>query len=314
MALNALFWSEIQSAFIFLDTISLWDASSTLNGIEYVDPITLKSCLLALIIFVLTLVLIRNLSGALELLILQHLDLSPGTGFAITTLAKYMTISIGFVVGFNFLGVDWAKTQWLVAALTVGLGFGLQEIFANFVSGLIILFEKPIRIGDTVTIRDLTGSISKIQTRATTIVDWDRKEIIVPNKAFITEQFINWSLSDSITRVIINIGVEFNSDIELVTKLLLESAEENSLSLDNPGPEVFFIEFAQHALRFEVRCYVSEMGHRLTMTHELNTRITHVFKEHNIRIALPQLDLRVKDGFKVSDSSHIMSMKKGSLR
>lgn len=314
MALNALFWSEIQSAFIFLDTITLWDASSTLNGIEYVDPITLKSCLLALIIFVLTLVLIRNLSGALELLILQHLDLSPGTGFAITTLAKYMTISIGFVVGFNFLGVDWAKTQWLVAALTVGLGFGLQEIFANFVSGLIILFEKPIRIGDTVTIRDLTGSISKIQTRATTIVDWDRKEIIVPNKAFITEQFINWSLSDSITRVIINIGVEFNSDIELVTKLLLESAEENSLSLDNPGPEVFFIEFAQHALRFEVRCYVSEMGHRLTMTHELNSRITHVFKEHNIRIALPQLDLRVKDGLKVSDSSHIMSMKKGSLK
>ncbi|MFT5807013.1 MAG: small-conductance mechanosensitive channel [Moritella dasanensis] len=314
MALNALFWSEIQSAFIFLDTITLWDASSTLNGVEYVDPITLKSCLLALTIFVLTLVLIRNLSGALELLFLQHLDLSPGTGFAITTLAKYMTISIGFVIGFNFLGVDWAKTQWLVAALTVGLGFGLQEIFANFVSGLIILFEKPIRIGDTVTIRDLTGSISKIQTRATTIVDWDRKEIIVPNKAFITEQFINWSLSDSITRVIINIGVEFDSDIELVTKLLLASAEENSLSLDNPGPEVFFIEFAPHALRFEVRCYVSEMGHRLTMTHELNTRITHVFKEHNIRIALPQLDLRVKNGFKVSDSSHIMSMKKGSLK
>ena len=314
VALNALFWSEMQSAFIFLDSITLWDASNTLNGVEYINPITLKSCLLAIIIFVLTLVLVRNLSGALELLILQHLDLSPGTGFAITTLAKYMTISIGFVVGFNFLGVDWAKTQWLVAALTVGLGFGLQEIFANFVSGLIILFEKPIRIGDTVTIRELTGSISKIQTRATTIVDWDRKEIIVPNKAFITEQFINWSLSDSITRVIINIGVEFNSDIELVTKLLLESAEQNNLSLDNPGPEVFFIEFGQHALCFEVRCYVAEMGHRLTMTHALNTRITHVFKEHNIRIALPQLDLRVKDGFKVSDSSHIMSMKKGSLR
>ena len=114
--------------------------------------------------------------------------------------------------------------------------------------------------------------------------------------------------------MIINIGVEFNSDIELVTKLLLESAEENNLSLDNPGPEVFFIEFGQHALCFEVRCYVAEMGHRLTMTHALNTRINHVFKEHNIRIALPQLDLRVKDGFKVSDSSHIMSMKKGSLR
>jgi potassium efflux system protein len=84
-----------------------------------------------------------------------------------------------------------------------GLGFGLQEIFANFISGLIILFEKPIRIGDTVTIRDLTGSVTRINTRATTISDWDRKEIIVPNKAFITEQFINWSLSDSVTRVVL---------------------------------------------------------------------------------------------------------------
>lgn len=314
MALNALFWSEIQSAFIFLDTITLWDAANTVNGVEYIDPITLKSCLLAIIIFVLTFVLVRNLSGALELLILQHLDLTLGTGFAITTLAKYMTISIGFVVGFNFLGVDWAKTQWLVAALTVGLGFGLQEIFANFVSGLIILFEKPIRIGDTVTIRNLTGNISKIQTRATTIVDWDRKEIIVPNKAFITEQVINWSLSDSITRVIINVSVEFNSDIELVTRLLLESAEENNLSLDNPGPEVFLMEFGQHGLCFEVRCYVEEMGHRLTVTHALNIRINQVFKEHHIRIALPQLDLRVKESVNVSDNSHIMSMKKGRLR
>ncbi|WP_159190571.1 mechanosensitive ion channel domain-containing protein, partial [Klebsiella pneumoniae] len=94
------------------------------------------------------------------------------------------------------IGIEWSKLQWLVAALGVGLGFGLQEIFANFISGLIILFEKPIRIGDTVTIRDLTGSVTKINTRATTISDWDRKEIIVPNKAFITEQFINWSLSD----------------------------------------------------------------------------------------------------------------------
>ncbi len=106
---------------------------------------------------------------------------------------------VGGLVGFSMIGIEWSKLQWLVAALGVGLGFGLQEIFANFISGLIILFEKPIRIGDTVTIRDLTGSVTRINTRATTISDWDRKEIIVPNKAFITEQFINWSLSDSVT-------------------------------------------------------------------------------------------------------------------
>ena len=313
LALNALFWSEIQSAFTFLDSITLWDASNTFNGVEYIDPITLKSCLLALVILLLTMVLVRNLAGALELLILQHLDLTPGSGYAITTLAKYITITVGTVVGFNFIGVDWGKAQWLVAALTVGLGFGLQEIFANFVSGLIILFEKPIRIGDTVTINDLTGSVSKIQTRATTIVDWDRKEIIVPNKAFITGQFINWSLSDSITRVILRFGVAFNSDIDLVTRLLLESAEQSSLTLDNPAPEVFFMEFGSHALQFEVRCYVAEMGHRLTMSHELNTTISQRFNEHNIHIALPQLDLHVKDSVAIQDKPQARRFNKGSL-
>lgn len=314
VVLNALFWSEIQSAFLFLDTVTLWDVSNTLNGVESIAPITLKSFLLAIVTFTLTTLFVRNLSGALELLILQHLDLTPGSGFAITTITKYLTVSIGIVVGFNFLGVDWAKTQWLVAALTVGLGFGLQEIFANFVSGLIILFEKPIRIGDTVTIRDLTGNITKIQTRATTIVDWDRKEIIVPNKAFITGQFINWSLSDSITRIIINVNVEFGSDIELVTKLLRESAEQCQLTLENPGPEVFLIEFGNHALRFEVRCYAAEMAHRLTMTHQLNMQISECFKAHGIRLALPQLDLHVKEPLSIADNQQGLSMKKGVLR
>jgi len=316
VVLNALFWSEVQSAFIFLDTVTLWDVSNNLNGVESIAPITLKSFLLAIVTITLTAMLVRNLSGALELLILQHLDLTPGSGFAITTITKYLTVSIGIVVGFNFLGVDWAKTQWLVAALTVGLGFGLQEIFANFVSGLIILFEKPIRIGDTVTIRDLTGNISKIQTRATTIVDWDRKEIIVPNKAFITEQFINWSLSDSITRVIINVGVEFGSDIELVTKLLRDSAEQISLTLENPGPEVFLIEFGDHSLKFEVRCYAAEMSHRLTITHELNMQISQRFQAHDIRLALPQLDVHVKEPLSISGSgsNQQFSMKKGTLR
>ncbi len=127
---------------------------------------------------------------------------------------------VGGLVGFSMIGIEWSKLQWLVAALGVGLGFGLQEIFANFISGLIILFEKPIRIGDTVvTIRDLTGSVTCINTRATTISDWDRKEIIVPNKAFITEQFINWSLSDSVTRVVLTVPAPADADTEEVTKI-----------------------------------------------------------------------------------------------
>ena len=110
------------------------------------------------------------------------------------------------------------KLQWLAAGLTVGLGFGLQEIFANFVSGLIILFERPIRIGDTITIGTFSGSVSKIRIRATTITDFDRKEVIIPNKAFVTERLINWSLSDTITRVLIKVGVAYGSDLDKVKR------------------------------------------------------------------------------------------------
>ena len=196
--------------------------------------------LIAILVFIITTQLVRNLPALLELAILQHLDLTPGTGYAITTITKYLLMLIGGLVGFSMIGIEWSKLQWLVAALGVGLGFGLQEIFANFISGLIILFEKPIRIGDTVTIRDLTGSVTKINTRATTISDWDRKEIIVPNKAFITEQFINWSLSDSVTRVVLTIPAPADANSEEVTEILLTAARRCSLVIDNPAPEVFW--------------------------------------------------------------------------
>ncbi len=210
-------WSDLNSAFSFLSNIEVWQVSSKIGGIEQLSAITLQDLMLTAFVFILTVVTARNLPGLMELTLLQHLSLSPGTGFALTTTSKYLVILIGALTGFSMLGIDWSKTQWLVAALSVGLGFGLQEIFANFVSGLIILFEKPIRLGDTVTIRDLTGTVTKIKTRATTIVDWDCKEIIVPNKAFITEQFINWSLSDAITRVKLRIRIGLTQEFETGT-------------------------------------------------------------------------------------------------
>ncbi|PLM08758.1 miniconductance mechanosensitive channel MscM, partial [Klebsiella pneumoniae] len=157
-------WSEIHSAFGFLENISLWDVTSTVQGVESLEPITLGAVLIAILVLIITTQLVRNLPALLELAILQHLDLTPGTGYAITTITKYLLMLVGGLVGFSMIGIEWSKLQWLVAALGVGLGFGLQEIFANFISGLIILFEKPIRIGDTVTIRDLTGSVTRINT------------------------------------------------------------------------------------------------------------------------------------------------------
>ena len=287
-------WSEIHSAFGFLENIRLWDVSTTVQGVESIQPITLGSVLIAILVLIITTQLVRNMPALLELALLQHLNLTPGTGYAITTLTKYILMLVGGLIGFSMIGIEWSKLQWLVAALGVGLGFGLQEIFANFISGLIILFEKPIRIGDTVTIRDLTGSITRINTRATTIIDWDRKEIIVPNKAFITEQFVNWSLSDSVTRVVLTIPAPAHVDSEEVTTVLRQACERCSYVLDVPAPDVFLVDLQQGIQLFELRIHAAEMGHRMPLRHELHQLILKGFAEHGIEMPFPPFQVRME--------------------
>ncbi|WP_421259902.1 miniconductance mechanosensitive channel MscM [Aeromonas sp. 600774] len=289
-------WSDLNSAFSFLSNIEVWQVSSKIGGIEQLSAITLQDLMLTAFVFILTVVTARNLPGLMELTLLQHLSLSPGTGFALTTISKYLVILVGALTGFSMLGIDWSKTQWLVAALSVGLGFGLQEIFANFVSGLIILFEKPIRLGDTVTIRDLTGTVTKIKTRATTIVDWDRKEIIVPNKAFITEQFINWSLSDAITRVKLRIRIGLTRDPKLVQRILEEAIHASTLVLETPSPEVFLIEFTDSALIYEIRLYVNNMDHRMPITHEVHSLVLEKMQQQGLTLPHQQIDIHLSRG------------------
>ncbi|MDI3323276.1 mechanosensitive ion channel [Pontibacterium granulatum] len=294
VALVAMLWGFLGGFLPFfgaLDNVEVWNTISA-DG-ETIRQITLKSLLFGVVILGLSLLAAYNLPGLLELLILRNLDLTPGTGYAVSSLIKYVLIMVGVLGAFSSFGLEWSKLQWLVAALGVGLGFGLQEIVANFVSGLIILFEKPVRIGDTVTIDNLTGTVTKIQIRATTIVDWDRKEVIIPNKTFITQQLINWSLTDSITRIVIPVGLAYGSDTERARKLLLEAATEQDRVLKDPKPEAFFTAFGDSTLNLELRLFVNAMADRLEMTHKVNTKIAQKFKEAGLEIAFPQLDVHL---------------------
>ena len=137
---------------------------------------------------------------------------------------------------FSTLGLQWSNIQWLVAALSVGLGFGLQEIVANFISGIILLFERPIRVGDVVTVGDVSGTVTRIRIRATTIRDFEQKELLIPNKELITGRLLNWTLSDAVTRVFLTVGVTYGSDVEKAMALILEAAVENPLVLQDPEP------------------------------------------------------------------------------
>lgn len=301
-------WSDLISAAYYLESITLWEYDSGTPENPSTTAMTASDVLGALLIIVFTVTLARNLPGLAEILVLSRMKLEQGSSYAITTLMSYIIVSIGIISGLSALGVSWDKLQWLVAALSVGLGFGLQEIFANFVSGLIILFEKPIRIGDVVTIGELSGTVNRIRIRATTITDFDRKEIIVPNKTFVTDHLINWSLSDTITRVIIKVGVAYGSDLEKTRELLMQAATSNPRVLKDPAPLVLFLNFSDSTLDHELRIHVRELIDRNMAIDEINREIDRLFAENDIEIAFRQLDvnLRTSSGVEKLISSHLL--------
>lgn len=288
-------WSDLVTVAYYLKEITLWQQATTTEAGTVMESITLLNLLVAMIVLIVTYILVKNLGGLLETLVFSNLNLSQGTPYTITTIFTYLLIIIGASIAFASLGMSWSKLQWLFTALSVGLGFGMQEIFGNFVSGIIILFERPVRVGDMVTIGSFNGTVSKIRIRATTLIDNDRKEVIVPNKAFITERVVNWALTSSMTRLVITVGVAYGSDLELVKRLLLQAAEENDAVLKDPAPAAYFLSFGASTLDHELRVYVGQLSDRVRTIDALNRRIDELFMANNIEIAFNQLDIFIKN-------------------
>lgn len=297
-------WVDVTPALGILDRWELWntttqmteavDGQGAVRTREVVEAVTVADLLLAVLIGLFTVVAARNLPGLLEMSLLTRLPIEAAVRYAVTSLASYAIILIGIITGCNALGIRWSNVQWLAAAITVGLGFGLQEIFANFVSGLILLFERPLRVGDVVTIGNVSGSVSRIRIRATTIVDWDRKELVVPNKEFVTGQLINWTLSDNTLRIVLNVQIAYGSDTALAHKMLLQIARDHPVVLKDPEPICIFAGFGESTLDFELRVYVPSIDYLLRVKHELNMTIDQTFRKAGIEIAFPQRDLHVR--------------------
>ncbi len=287
-----LIWADILPALGILDRVRLWSTTvevtqilpgGTVQTIPQVVNITLGSMAMASLILLLSLMAARNIPGLLEITVLRLMPLEPGGRYAINAISRYIVVTIGLVIACGTMGIGWSKVQWLAAAVTVGLGFGLQEIFANFISGIIILFERPVRVGDVVTIGDISGTVSKIRIRATTIVDWNRKELIVPNKQFITSQMVNWTLSDPILRLVISVGVPQGSDLCLVRNVLLKVARANPRVLEHPTPSAFLLGFTNDAMDFSLRVFVPGPDVILSVQDELHAAIDEALRAVNIR-------------------------------
>jgi potassium efflux system protein len=286
-------WKPLLPALGIVDDIVLWQEVTVVSGVELSKDVTLLQIILGISFIMGGVVAAKNIRGVIEIGVFERFKMDNGARYALITILGYILVGTGGVVGLSLLGIDWSKLQWIVAALGVGLGFGLQEIVANFVSGIIILFERPIRVGDLVTIGDQTGTVTNISIRATTVTDFDNREVLLPNKSIITENVTNWTLNDAVTRVVIKIGVAYGSDVEQVRDLLMQELKNKKDILTQPAPQVFFLEHGDSSLNFEARVYVEKTEYRLPVTHAINSSFNRVLAEHNISIPFPQRDLHI---------------------
>jgi len=264
-------------------------------GTTDAPTLTLWNLLEAMLAGLVTFVLVKNLPGVVEIILKRRSHLDRGARFAFSTLLRYTITIVGSIVVFSLLGIGWSKVQWLAAALTFGLGFGLQEIVANFVSGLILLVERPVRVGDMVTVGNLMGRVSRIQIRATTITLLDRSEMVVPNKEFITTKLVNWTLTDSKRRIEIPLRIAHGVDLDEVKSLLINAAKAHPLVLDTPAPQALLIEFADDAIIFELR-FVVDFGNGIQAKDEVQMAIDQAFKASGIDFAVPQIKLHLPEG------------------
>lgn len=291
----------MRSLFTIAVIFSLWflwsamiPADAVFEQIKIAGWLNLFDLFNASAILIITIIVVKNLPGLLELAGLRASTMEVGTRYAITSIVQYIVLAIGLAIIFSVLHVNWSMFGWIATALSVGLGFGLQEIVSNFVCGIILLFERPIRVGDVITINEVTGTVTQIRMRATTITNWDRQELVVPNKQFISDALINWTLSNTINRVIIEVGVAYGSDTVRAKELLVEIAQAHPNVLPDPAPLASFEEFADSSLNLKLRAYLPDMNNRVSTITALHDTISQRFQAEGIEIAFPQRDLHIR--------------------
>lgn len=257
--------------------------------------ITLGTVITAVVIFVVLILAIGQVKKRILRPVLRRTPLSENAQSATVKISGYLMIVLGTLIALQSAGINLTTLNVLAGAVGIGIGFGLQNIASNFISGLIILFERPIKVGDRIEVGSVLGDVVAINAGATTVLTNDNLAIIVPNEKFISQDVINWSYNDRTVRFKIKVGVAYGSDTRLVEKLLLQAAAENPSVLDSPVPQVRFMEFGDSSLNFELRIFTQELIDREgRMKSELNFAIDDLFRKHGIEIPFPQRDVHVR--------------------
>jgi len=289
-------WSSLFPALTIFDGFELGSIDTGIldeDGRKIIRTITVWTVLQSSLILILTFIAAKNLPSFVEIFALSRVGVDSGVRYAVKTIMGYVIVAFGVIWSFNKLGLQWSQLRWVVTGLSVGIGLGLQKIIANFVSGLIILFERPVRIGDYVTIGEQSGTVGQIKIRATTLNDLDNREILIPNEALISERVINWTLSNSITRLIVPVGIAYGSDTDKARDVMLEAVKGHPKVLSQPAPQVLFIGFGDSSLDFEVRVFLTNFEDRVPMRHVVHTETYKALAAAGISIPFPQRDLNI---------------------
>jgi potassium efflux system protein len=293
--------------------VAIWDVDAqllrTLDGIpvfghaqgdEVASGLVYGDVLRSFVVFVVTVLVLRNLTGLFELAVFPRLPDDAGIRYTALTISRYAIFLVGFTVALLYLQVPFEKLGWIVAAVSVGIGFGLQDIVANFISGIIILIERPIRVGDIIRVGTTEGTVTQINIRATAVQNWDNQTLIIPNRHFISNELTNWTHTDRIVRFAMAVGVAYGTDISRVRGILLETVKAHELVRRDPEPSVWFIGFGASSLDFTLRFFVSDPKHILQVRSELGARIQKRLEEEGIEVPFSQhdvhLDLSSRDG------------------
>lgn len=258
-------------------------------------PVTLKAIVQLVVMLVLLFYLSEKFRSWLVGQVLARTKMEPGVSQAAGSIVRYIVIAIGFIVILQTAGIDLTALNVLAGAVGIGLGFGLQNIVNNFISGILILFERPIKVGDRIEVGAVEGDVVHIGGRSTTVVTNDNITIIVPNSKFITENVVNWSHNDRKVRFKIPVSVAYGTDIDLVERLLLEVADDIPDVLKDPAPGIRLMEFGDNGLRFELRVWSTTLIHRKgVLVSKLNSAIYRKFAEQGIEIPYPRRDLTIR--------------------
>ena len=287
----------IMKNFFILDEVIGW-LVETLGKVWEIGDLkfSIGNILLFFISIWLAVQIARFVRFILEGDILPRLNLARGVPGAISSIMTYLIIGFGIIIAMITAGIDLSSFALLAGALGVGIGFGLQDIIKNFISGLILIFERPIQIGDAVQVDDLSGRVLKIGIRSSIIKTWQGAEVIVPNGNLISNKLVNWTLSDQLRRIDIKTGVSYGTDVKLVMQTLLKCATDHQQILTKPAPYVLFNDFAESYLEFELRCWTSNYTDWIFIKSEIMVTIDEAFTKEGIVIPFPQRDLHLKSG------------------